>query len=64
MPRPSLMDLSPEFLRTQEATSHLAIEALRDLIAKESVKATGQTLRQQAFADRIAELMRSTRTSS
>lgn len=61
MPRPSLMDLSPEFLRqTQEATNpHLAIEALRDLIAKESVKATGtNTLRQQAFADRIAELMR------
>ena len=66
MPRPSLMDLSPEFLRqTQEATNpHLAIEALRDLIAKESVKATDNTLRQQAFADRIAELLRSTRTSS
>lgn len=61
MPRPSLMDLSPDFLRqTQEATNpHLAIEALRDLIAKESVKATGtNTLRQQAFSDRIADLMR------
>jgi type I restriction enzyme R subunit len=61
MPRPSLMDLSPDFLRqTQEATNpHLAIEALRDLIARESVKATGtNTLRQQAFSDRIADLMR------
>ncbi|WP_404386643.1 type I restriction endonuclease subunit R [Knoellia locipacati] len=61
MPRPSLMDLSPEFLRqTQEATNpHLAIEALRDLIAKESVKATGSnTIRQQAFSDRINDLMR------
>ncbi len=60
MPRPSLMDLSPDFLRqTQEATNpHLAIEALRDLIAKESVKVTGtNTLRQQAFSDRIAALM-------
>ena len=55
------MDLSPEFLRqTQEATNpHLAIEALRDLIAKESGEGDGtNTLRQQAFADRIAELMR------
>lgn len=61
MPKPSLMDLSPDFLRqTQEATNpHLAIEALRDLIAKESVKATGaNAIRQQAFSDRIADLMR------
>lgn len=61
MPKPSLMDLSPDFLRqTQDATNpHLAIEALRDLIAKESVKATGSnSIRQQAFSDRIADLMR------
>ncbi len=61
MPEPSLMDLGPDFVkRTQEATNpHLAIEALRDLVAKESAKATGaNTLRQQAFSDRIAELMR------
>lgn len=61
MPKPSLMDLSPDFLRqTQEAANpHLAIEALRDLIARESVKATGaNTLRQQAFSGRIADLMR------
>lgn len=62
MPRPSLTDLSPDFLRqTQEATASApAIEALRDLIAKErKVKATAtNTLRQQAFSDRIADLMR------
>ncbi|HET7398149.1 MAG TPA: type I restriction endonuclease subunit R [Intrasporangium sp.] len=61
MPKPSLTDLRPDFVRqAQEAPNpHLAIEALRDLVAKESVKATGaNTLRQQAFSDRIAELMR------
>jgi len=61
MSKPSLMDLGPEFVRrTQEAANpHLAIEALRDLVAKESIKSTGtNTLRQQAFSDRIAELMR------
>lgn len=61
MPKPSLMDLGPDFLKqTQEAENpHLAIEALRDLVAKESVKASGaNVIRQQAFSDRIAELMR------
>lgn len=61
MPKPSLMDLGPDFVRrTQEAANpHLAIEALRDLVAKESVRTTGtNTLRQQAFSDRITELMR------
>jgi len=61
MPKPSLTDLGPDFVkRTQEAPNpHLAIEALRDLVANESVKVTGgNTLRQQAFSDRIAELMR------
>jgi len=61
MPRPSLMDLGPEFVkRTQEAPNpDLAIEALRDLVSKESIKAAGaNTLRKQAFSDRIAELMR------
>ncbi|TQM63819.1 type I restriction endonuclease subunit R [Humibacillus xanthopallidus] len=61
MPKPSLMDLGPDFVtKAQQAENpHLAIEALRDLVAKESVKATGtNTLRQQAFSYRIAELMR------
>ncbi|WP_068399583.1 DUF3387 domain-containing protein [Kribbia dieselivorans] len=61
MPKPSLMDLGPDFVKQAQAATnpHLAIEALRDLVAKESVKATGtNTLRQQAFSDRIAELMR------
>ncbi|EWT03347.1 DEAD/DEAH box helicase [Intrasporangium oryzae NRRL B-24470] len=61
MPKPSLMDLGPDFVTKAQnaANPHLAIEALRDLVAKESVRATGtNTLRQQAFSDRIAELMR------
>ena len=61
MPKPSLMDLGPDFVAQAQAAEnpHLAIEALRDLVAKESVKATGtNTIRQQAFSDRIAELMR------
>ena len=59
--KPSLMDLGPEFLATAQAAPnpHLAIEALRDLVASESVRATGTNLiRQQAFSQRIAELMR------
>jgi type I restriction enzyme R subunit len=61
MPKPSLMDLGPDFVAQAQAAGnpHLAIEALRDLVAKESIKATGtNTIRQQAFSDRIAELMR------
>ena len=61
MPRPSLMDLSPDFVAKAQAAEnpHLAIEALRDLVAKESVKATGtNSIRQRAFSDRITELMR------
>ena len=61
MPKPSLMDLGPDFVtKAQHAENpHLAIEALRDLVTKESVKATGvNTIRQQAFSDRIAEVMR------
>ncbi len=61
MPKPSLTDLGPAFVQqAQEAENpHLAIEALRDFVASESVAATGgNVLRQQAFSDRIAELMR------
>jgi type I restriction enzyme R subunit len=64
MPKPSLMDLGPDCVtKAQHAENpHLAIEALRDLVAKESVKATGtNTLRQQAFSDRIAEVMQAAR---
>lgn len=61
MPKPSLMDLGPQFLQdTLDAPNpHLAIEALRDLVTKESIKATGSNpLRQKAFSDRVTELMR------
>ncbi|EWT04152.1 DEAD/DEAH box helicase [Intrasporangium chromatireducens Q5-1] len=61
MPKPSLMDLGPSFLKDALAAEnpHLAIEALRALVAKESVKATGtNTIRARAFSDRIAEVMR------
>jgi len=61
MPKPSLSDLGPSFVRkTQEATNpHIAIEALRALVHEESVKATGHNvLRQRAFSERVNELMR------
>lgn len=61
MPRPSLTDLGPEFVtQAQQADNpHLAIEALRDLVARESIKTTRtNTIRQRAFSDRGAELMR------
>ncbi len=61
MPRPSLMDLGPDFLVKAMAAEnpHLAIEALRDLVARESVKATGtNAIRARAFSERIAEVMR------
>ena len=60
MPRPSLADLSPAFVdRAQHATNpHLAIEALRALIAEESAKATRHnSVRARAFSDRINELL-------
>ncbi|MGJ9372526.1 type I restriction endonuclease subunit R [Nesterenkonia sp. CF4.4] len=60
MPKPSLGDLTPEFItRTQQARNpQLAIEALRKLIADESAKTTrNNTIRQRAFSERITELM-------
>jgi len=61
MPKPSLSDLTPSFItKTQEAPNpHLAIEALRKLVAEESARATRHnTIRQRAFSDRVTELMR------
>ncbi|MDN5796947.1 MAG: type I restriction endonuclease subunit R [Intrasporangium sp.] len=61
MPKPSLMELGPDFVAQAQAAAnpHLAIEALRDLVAKESVKASGtNTIRARAFSERIAEVMR------
>ena len=60
MPKPTLGDLSPDFIsRTQRArNSHLAIEALRKLVAEESTRTTRHNVvRQRAFSDRVAELM-------
>ncbi|OFI39502.1 DEAD/DEAH box helicase [Arthrobacter sp. SW1] len=61
MPKPSLDDLTPEFMaKTQKAKNpQLAIEALRKLIADETVKSTrNNIIRQRAFSERINELMR------
>lgn len=61
IPRPSLADLSVEFqAKAQSAANpHLAIEALRALLVEESAKVTRHNLvRQRAFSERIAELMR------
>lgn len=61
MPKPSLDDLTPEFIaKTQQARNpQLAIEALRKLITDESAKTTRNNLiRQRAFSERVAELMR------
>ena len=60
MPKPSLNDLTPEFIaRTQQARNpQLAIEALRKLLFEESVRATrNNVIRQRAFSERITELM-------
>ena len=60
MPKPSLDDLSPEFIaRTQQARNpQLAIEALRKLLIDESKRSTQNNLvRQRAFSERITELM-------
>ncbi|MDI3195750.1 type I restriction endonuclease subunit R [Pseudarthrobacter sp. AL07] len=61
MPKPSLDDLTPEFIaKTQKARNpQLAIEALRKLIAEESVATTrNNVIRQRAFSERITELMK------
>jgi type I restriction enzyme R subunit len=60
MPKPSLDDLSPEFIaKTQRARNpQLAIEALRKLLTEESARTTRNNLvRQRAFSERITELM-------
>lgn len=60
MPKPSLDDLTPEFLaKTQEARNpQLAIEALRVLIAQETYRTTrNNAIRQRAFSERITDLM-------
>ncbi len=61
MPKPSLNDLTPEFVtKTQNARNpQLAIEALRKLISEESMATTrNNVIRQRAFSERITELMR------
>lgn len=61
IPKPSLDDLSPEFVATVKKASnpHLAIEALRKVLTEEAKAATRHNLvRQQAFSDRIEALMR------
>ena len=61
MPKPSLDDLSPEFIaKTQRARNpQLAIEALRKLLTEESARSTRNNLvRQRAFSERITELMK------
>jgi type I restriction enzyme R subunit len=61
MPKPSLDDLTPEFVaKTRQARNpQLALEALRKLVAEESARATRNNIvRQRAFSERITELMR------
>lgn len=61
MPKPSLDDLTPEFIsKTRQARNpQLALEALRKLVAEESALATRNNIvRQRAFSERITELMR------
>ncbi|WP_149361555.1 type I restriction endonuclease subunit R [Lolliginicoccus suaedae] len=61
IPRPSLDDLNPDYItKTKNASHpHLAIEALRKVIAEEARHVTRHNIvRQRAFSDRIDELMR------
>src|SRR5207244_11980546 len=60
MPKPALDDLGSAFVaRAQNAPNpHLAIEALRKLIAEEAGRTTRHnTLRRRAFSARVAEIM-------
>jgi type I restriction enzyme R subunit len=60
IPQPSLSDLTPDFARKaqQARNPHLAIEALRKLVAEESGKVSRHNLvRQRAFSERVTELM-------
>jgi type I restriction enzyme, R subunit len=61
IPKPSLSDLGPDYEAKAKATAHphLAIEALRAVLNQELVAATkNNVVRQRAFSDRIADLMR------
>ena len=61
LPKPSLNDLDVEFeTKAKTATNpHLAIEALRAVVTEEAGRTTrSNVVRQRAFSDRIAELMR------
>ncbi len=61
MPKPSLDDLTPEFIaKTQHARNpQLAIEALRKLVSEESIATTrNNAIRQRTFSERITELMK------
>ena len=61
IPKPSLADLGVDFqAKTRAAANpHLAIEALRALLVAEAASVTRHNLiRQRAFSERIAELMR------
>lgn len=61
IPKPSLMDLSPDFAARAVAAPnpHLAIEALRALLTEESTAVSRHNLvRQRAFSERLTELMR------
>ena len=60
MPKPTLTDLSPEFVeKAQQARNqHLAIEALRKMIIQESARTIRHNvIRARAFSDRVSELM-------
>ncbi|MGI8681237.1 MAG: type I restriction endonuclease subunit R, partial [Mycobacteriales bacterium] len=60
MPRPTLHDLTPQFVtQAQQADNpQLAIEALRALVAAESARvARHNTVRQRAFSERVTELL-------
>ncbi len=61
LPRLSLDDLGPEFLAKAQAApnAHLAIEALRKSLVDAGASVTrGNLVRQRAFSERIAEIMK------
>jgi type I restriction enzyme R subunit len=61
LPRLSLDNLGPEFLAKAQAApnTHLAIEALRaSLVDAGAASTQGNVLRQRAFSERIAEIMK------
>jgi type I restriction enzyme R subunit len=61
IPKPSLSELGPDYEAKAKAAAnpHLAIEALRAVLNQELAAATkNNVVRQRAFSDRVAELMR------